>query len=51
MQQLTKFWSDRGTMIIKFDYEDVKAKTGNEKYAKCLSENGLPEVEMESVLR
>ena len=43
MLQLTKFWSDRGDKIIKFDYEDVRSRTGNEEYAKCLSENGLPE--------
>ena len=43
MQELIKFWSDRGDNIIKFDYDDIKARIGKDEYAKCLSQNGLPE--------
>lgn len=43
MKDYTKYWRDKGNAVIKFDYEDVKAATSSTKYAKYLSEYGLPE--------
>lgn len=42
MGNLTRLWKNYGQEIVKFDYSDIRDKLGNEEYAKCLSENGLP---------